>query len=438
MDKTLTELAQHTMDYALKQGASEATVSVSTARFVDVKQRGGKVETLKASTSRGLSLALYVDGRFSATNTSFLQRDQLETFVDENLTMTRALAPDEFRSLPDPELYGPTTGVDLDLCDPDFDELDMDRRLQMVQAVEQAAAADEQVISAMAGMTSQAGSSLQLHSNGFRGEREGTSFFLGGQVTVRDDDGRRPEDYHWTAARHLSDLPDPGSIGTEAARRAMARRGAAKVPSGQMTLVVENRAASRLVGSLLDPLSGVALQQRRSCFDGKLGEVIGSKQLTITDEPLLPRGLGSRTFDGEGLAARPLPLICEGRLDAYLIDVYYGRKLKRPPTTGRPSNLVLSPGEQDLDALLAGVDRGIFVTSFLGGNANPASGDFSFGVGGFLVEGGKLGQPVSEMNITDGHTSLWQRLEAVGDDPYPWASSRIPTLVFADVPFSGM
>ena len=438
MEKTLQELAEQTMAYALKQGAQEAAVSVSTARFVDLKQRQGKVETLMASESRGLSLALYADGRFSSNNTSYLQQDQLEVFVDENLTMTRALAPDAFRALPDPALYGPTEGVDLDLCDPGFEALDMDRRLELVRAVEQEADAGEEVISAMAGMTSQTGSSLQLHSNGFAGERAGTSFFLGASVTARDSDGRRPEDYHWTAARHLADLPDAASIGAEARRRALARRGAAKVPSGRMTLVVENRAASRMVGSLLDPLSAVALQQRRSCFDTSQGEVITSKLLTISDEPLRPRGLGSRTYDGEGLAAQPLPIITEGRLDNYLIDVYYGRKLTRPPTTGSTSNVVLSPGPQDLEALLSGVERGIYVTSFLGGNANPATGDFSFGVGGFLVENGKLSQPVGEMNITDAHTSLWQRLDAVGNDPYPWASSRIPTLVFSDVQFSGM
>ena len=100
--------------------------------------------------------------------------------------------------------------------------------------------------------------------------------------------------------------------------------------------------------------------------------------------------------------------------------------------------MVLAPGDGGLDELLADVKRGIYVTSFLGGNANPATGDFSFGVGGFLIEDGQLGQPVGEMNITDVHTSLWKRLHAVGNDPYPWSASQIPTLVFSDVQFSGM
>ena len=439
MDQKLNDLAESTMEYALAQGAQQVALSVSCANFVDLKQRDGKVEVLKASESRGMSLALYVDGRFSSNSTSYLQRDPLRAFVDQNLAMTRALSPDPHRALADPSLYGPTEGVELDLLDPDHDSLDMDRRLELVRAVEQACLEPgDEVISALAGMSSQIGHSLQLHSNGFRGERQGTSFYLGAQVTARDSDGRRPEDYHWTAARHLQDLPDAASVGHEATRRALARRGAAKVDSERMALVVENRAATRLVGSLLAPLSAVALQQQRSCFDGGQGQVVGSELLDLYDDPLLPRGLGSRLFDGEGLAARRLPLITAGKLDNYLIDVYYGRKLELPPTTGSPSNVVLSPGDRDLEALLAGAGRGIYVTSFLGGNANPSTGDFSFGVGGHLLENGKLGPAVGEMNITDSHTALWQRLGAVGNDPYPFASSRIPTLVFDNVQFSGM
>ena len=438
MNKDLTDLAQQTLDHALKQGAQQAAVGISTARFVDLKQREGKVETLEASTSQGLSLALYADQRFSSNSTSFLQADQLRGFVDETLAMTRALEPDPHRALPDPELYGPTEGVELELADPDYDAVDMDRRLELVAGVEQAALDGDDVISATAALTTQQGESLQLHSNGFRGQRLGTAFYLGAFVTVQDADGRRPEDYHFTGARHLQDIPAPAEIGAEATRRARTRVGAAKVPSKRMTLVVENRAATRMVSSLLEPLRGVALQQRRSCFEQHQGQVIAAELLTLTDEPLLVRGLGSRTYDGEGLAAGPLPLITAGRLDNYLVDVYYGRKLQRPPTTGGTSNVVLQPGDLSAEALIGEVDEGILVTSFLGGNSNPATGDFSFGVGGFSIKDGKLDQPVGEMNITDSHAALWQRLEAVGSDPYLYGSWRIPSLRFDGVQFSGM
>jgi len=205
-----------------------------------------------------------------------------------------------------------------------------------------------------------------------------------------------------------------------------------------MTMVVENRAAGRLMASLLEPLWAASLQQRRSCFEGKLGQKLGSELLTVVDEPLIPRGLGSHLFDGEGLAARPLTVFDAGRLERYFIDVYYGRKLQMDPTTGGTSNLVLAPGEHGQAELVRQVGQGILVSGFLGGNSNPATGDFSFGLRGFLIEDGQAVQPVGEMNITCSHTTLWHALRAVGNDPYPYSSMRLPTLVFDRVQFSGV
>jgi PmbA protein len=170
----------------------------------------------------------------------------------------------------------------------------------------------------------------------------------------------------------------------------------------------------------------------------RLGQPIGSDLLTLTDQPLRRRGLGSRTYDGEGLKARGRTLVDAGSLQSFLIDVYYGRKLEREPTSGSTSNLILTPGEQSLEQLIAGVQRGVLVTSFLGGNSNAATGDFSFGVSGFLIEDGALAHPVSEMNITGSHTELWHRLAAVGSDPYPYSSRLLPSLLFEDVQFSGV
>jgi PmbA protein len=437
MDAALTRIAELAIEHALQQGAREAAVSLYRSRFVELRRRDGRVETLQSSQSRGLSISLYVDGRYSGNATSLLREAEVRSFIDETLAMTRLLAPDEHRALPDPALYGPEP-VELDLLDPGYDQRDMDWRAERVRAAEEAArAASEVVISASAGVTTQTSEGLQLHSNGFRGERRTSSYHLGATVTARDAEGRRPEDHYWVSARHAGDLPEPEGIGKEAARRALARLGGRKVESRRMTMLVENRAAARLVGALLEPLTGGALQQQRSCFAGAEGKSIGSPRLTLIDEPFLPRGLGSRTFDEEGLRPRRRSLIDGGTLNEYLIDVYYGRKLGRAPTGGSVGNLLLPPGSDSLDQLVAGVDRGVLVTGFLGGNSNAATGDFSFGVMGHLIEGGQLRHPVSEMNVTGSHLGLWNQLRAVGGDPYPWSSWRMPSLLFDDVQFSG-
>ena len=148
-------------------------------------------------------------------------------------------------------------------------------------------------------------------------------------------------------------------------------------------------------------------------------------------------GMGSELYDGEGIAARPRTVIEGGVLRTYFVDTYYGSKLDWEPTTGGSANIVFEHGERDLEGILAATQDGIHVTTWLGGNADMTTGDFSFGLRGFLVEGGEVVQPVSEMNITGNYGELLRRLCEVGNDPVPWSSFLSPTLVFEDVQFSG-
>jgi PmbA protein len=275
-------------------------------------------------------------------------------------------------------------------------------------------------------------------SNGFEGERIDTSFWLSGSVTVKDEDGRRPEDGDMGGGRFVRDLGEPGPVGESSARRALARLGATKVESRVMSMVLDNRVGARLVGALLSSLSASAIQQRRSFLEGRGGETLGSPLLHVTDDPLLPKGFGSRHFDGEGISARPLPLFDAGVLKNFYVDTYYGKKLSMAPTTGSTSNLAWRLGEQTQSELIARAKEGIFVTGFLGGNSNGTTGDYSLGIQGFLIRGGAVAEPVAEMNISGNQMDLWKRLVGVGNDPYAYSPMRTPTLVFEDVSFAGV
>jgi PmbA protein len=179
------------------------------------------------------------------------------------------------------------------------------------------------------------------------------------------------------------------------------------------------------------------IQQQRSFWAGRLGQRIASDKLTLTDEPLLVGGLGSRWFDGEGISARPLPLVERGIARNVYVDTYYGKKAGMTPTTGSASNVVVAPGDKDRDAWITEVGSGVLVTSWLGGNSDPTTGDFSFGMRGHLVEGGRIGAPVGEMNVTGNLVTLFEHLRGVGNDPWPYSSLLAPTLVFDEVDFSG-
>jgi PmbA protein len=203
-------------------------------------------------------------------------------------------------------------------------------------------------------------------------------------------------------------------------------------------MVIDNRAAGRMVSFLLEPLSGASLQQKRSFLEGRVGQQVMAEKVNIVDDPLLPKGFGSRLWDNEGIAAKPRPVVQAGVLHSYYIDSYYARKLGVAPTSGSPSNLRWSLGDKSGRALVDDIRDGIFVTGFLGGNSNSLTGDFSLGVQGFRIRAGQIAEPVGELNISGNHVEFWKRLVLVGNDPFPYSALRTPTLVFEGVNFAGV
>jgi PmbA protein len=153
-----------------------------------------------------------------------------------------------------------------------------------------------------------------------------------------------------------------------------------------------------LIGRLMRPANARSVQQQRSFWASILGEQAFSTKLNIIDDPLIVRGLASRHYDQEGISARTLPIVEEGIVSNIYVDTYYGRKADMAPTTGSPSNRVVIPGSQSLQELLADAGTGVYVTSWLGGNADGTTGDFSLGLRGHMIENGQIGRPVGEMN----------------------------------------
>ena len=435
------EIARAAMKSALAKGAREAAATVNRTRNVSLEWRDGKIEKINEATTRGLTLQLYVDGRYSQVSSSDLRPEALDTFIADSVTMTRVLAEDPFRSLPEPALYEGRASVDLQLEDPAYPTVTPDERRKAAQQMEEAARAvkgAEAILSVSTGFDDTRTESFRVASNGFEGTRVDTVFFVSSSVSVKDTDGRRPEDYAFGGSRFLGEVPAVGEVGRQSAERAISRLGSKKAPSAVMTLVVDNRAAGRLMGALGGPLSGASLQQKRSFLEGKLGQAIGSPLLDVVDDPLIPKAFGSRLYDGEGLAAKRRPVFEKGVLRSYYIDTYYGKKLKMAPTSGGVSNLAWTLGAKPQAAILKDVGEGILVTGFLGGNSNGTTGDYSFGVQGFRIRGGLRAEPVGEMNIAGNMLELLKKLTAVGDDPWPYSSMRTPTLVFEGVQFAGV
>jgi len=439
-ESELLASAQQALTLTRRLGAEQASIMTSRKRQVETVWRDGKLDKVAESTSRSLAVRLYTNGRYGEMFTSDLRPAALASFLSNALAMVRALAPDPHRTLPDPSLYARIELPALELFDPAVVLLSHEARLSRLQAMEEAARAVPQaqrIVSITSTFVDSDAQYAQVASNGMQGTYETTLVNAQPRVNVQDADGRRPDESAQAVVRFLSDLPEPAALGREAATRAIERLGAKKMPSKIMPVLIEARAARGLLRHLITPLTGRPLQQKQSLFEGALGRSVASPRLTLIDDPLRRRGLGSSPFDAEGIASTTRPLIEQGVLRAYLLDVYYANKLGMPPTTGEPTNLIVAPGARPLPALQRDITHGLLVTRFIGGNSNPTTGKFSLGVSGFELTRGQRGRPVAEMNIAGTQLALWKRLVAVANDPFPHSPIVSPSLQFDAVSVSG-
>lgn len=431
-------IARWAMEHALKNGARQARVTIYNNNSSEIEVRDEKIDKLQESNRNGMRIHLYVDRKYSAISTNRLtDKEELGRFIEEAIAGTRYLAEDEFRTLPDPERYYKGGRPDLKTVDKHFTSTDPRQKINDAFAVEkEVLGSDERIISVTASYSDGMNGSVMVASNGFEGDTENSYYGLSASVSVTDGDARPSG--NWYEASIFSDRLIREGIGKEAMKRALDRLGQAKIASGKMPMIVENRQAGRALSPVIQALNGAAIQQKQSFLIDMIGEKIGSDLMTITDDPFIVSGRGSRLFDGEGMATKKRSVIENGVLKIYFIDTYYGKKLGMEPNSGSTTNLVFKPGKKKLEGLLADIGRGILVTGFNGGNSNPVTGDFSYGIEGFLVEKGELVQPVAEMNITGNYKKLLKELVAVGNDVDTTRSWRLPSLVFDNVDFSGI
>ena len=437
MSADLQMRAEQAVEMLKSAGADDAWATAAQSRDVEFNYRDGGLEKVKDTTSRMLAVQVYANGRYSSHQTTDLNADRLGGFLAEAVAITGALEPDPQRAVTPAELFAGRPDVDLDLVDGRVGSLDRDQRIEWCEILDDNARQHERVISATSGVYDGTQVQASASSNGFSGSQESTYCWLGANVTLSDRGDRRAADSFFAGAPHVGDVPDAATVAKTALERALVRLDSEKGPTMKSTMVVDSRAAAQLVSRLLGPASARNVQQGRSFWADIMGEQAFSKTLTIVDDPLIVRGLGSRHFDREGISSKVLPIVEDGVVRNIYVDTYYGRKAGMAPTTGSASNRRVAPGDRSLAQLLGDAGEGVYVTSWLGGNADATTGDFSLGLRGHMIENGKIGRPVGEMNVTGNLKDLFARLEALGNDPYPYSATLAPSLVFGGVDFSG-
>jgi len=432
-------LAEQMLSYARKAGADGAEVLVRHGTELEVKVRLGEPELIKEAGSRALGLRVLKDHRSAVTYTSDFAAVAMERFARDTVELASLAEPDPTGDLPAHEEMAREV-LDLDLWDEGVLALDVAEGVRRARAGEAAAMKlDRRVTNsegAIFGRT--VGAAAFATSAGFSGSTRGTHASFVVEPICDDAGGKKRNGAYWTGARFAGALLDAEAVGVEAARRTVAKLGARKVPTGEAPVIFSPEAARGLLGQLAGVMSGGAVWRRSTYLAAREGTAVAAPLVEIVDDPLIRRGPGSRSFDGEGLPSRTNVLVSGGVLRTFLCDVYAARKLGRRSTgsAGRAvgggphvsvSNLILRPGKTPA-AELEKIDSGLYVTDLMGFGFNGVTGDYSQGAGGFWIERGERAFPVSEITVSANFDDLWKGIDAIGDDLDTRSSVQTPTI----------
>ena len=433
-----------TLEFALEQGAQQVRLTYSKSVMNLIGILNGEVDKTAYALDQSLQLQLFVDGRFGTFSSNRLEEKELQAFIRSSIDTVRMLEPDEFRSLPEPERLAKdaVTGKELGLYDTAYETLTSAERKNM--ALESCFWPRKEEVENGFTLIAEEGEysdslfdSITIDSQGLFARHTESSFEIGYEATVEDAHGNHYSNFWWDAAPFLKDLK-LGTCAKTACERAAAALFPVNIDSCRTNLIVDSECAGKLVTPLLNALGGFAVQQKNSFLAEHLGEKLFPETVNLIDLPRVAGETGCRLFDSEGVATKDLPIIQNGVVKTFFINTYIGRKMGIEPTIEDATRVKLMPigGFKTQEELLQTIGDGILVTGFNGGNSNAATGNFSYGIEGFLIRGGKKVHPVREMLITGDFISLWNNLVATADDARPCMSKLIPTLAFKDVSFS--
>jgi len=416
VEASLETVAARAVELAKRLGADEAEAGVSYEEGLSVTVRMGEVESVERQRDRGLAITVYRDRKKGSASTTDFDASSVEEIVRKALSIGSFTAADEYAGLAEASLMA-VDPPDLELYFPW--DVDVDGATALALRAEDAARALDSRIANSEGatVTSGAGWRAYANSHGFVGSYPSSSHSLSCSVVAKSASSLE-RDYWYTVSRRPEDLDSPESVGEESARRAVARLDARQISTRVVPVIYPPEVARGLFGHLIAAIRGTAQYRRASFLAGAKGTQVLSSLVDITEDPLIPRALGSSPFDGEGVVTKRRELVQSGVLQGYVLSSYSARRLGMPTTgnAGGVHNLLVRPTAGPLEELIKGCEQGFVVGELLGQGVDIVSGDYSRGAAGFWVERGEIVHPVNEVTIAGNLRDLLQNIRAIGSD----------------------
>jgi len=418
------EVAERVLGRALARGGEFAEIFAERSGGLTLAIDESRIESVQSGAAEGAGVRVVSDGTTYFAHVDGLDPDDLERAAGEAAAALRA-------DRAEPRPLEAVTSAPFPIAQPPA-AVPAERKAALLRELdERGRGAGAEIAQLTASYAEIRREVAVANSDGLLAGDDRTRVRIGAQAVARRGD--RVETGAETLGGHrgfeLFD-GDPGEIAASAAGKALTLLDAGPAPAGSMPVVV----GGGFGGVLFHEMTGHGLeadhvQKGASVYAGKLGEMVAQPLLTAYDDGRMPGEWGSDAIDDEGTPTQKTMVIEDGRLTAFLYDRLTAGRDKAAPTGNgrresfrhlpvpRMTNTYIAPGEATPESMIAEVQRGFYAVSFAGGQVDPATGDFVFGVSeGYLIEAGEVSRPCRGATLIGNCLEALAAIDAVGDD----------------------
>ena len=405
------------LDMATSLGADYAEIRLVSETTNTASLKDGKLERAIPGQDVGVTMRILADGAWGVHSTSDVE--SIVQQVDSTFRLAKAVAARRSPSQTIVQLAEvPIIEDEIHWkSQKDIRETDLDKRIEMMLAIDNEAKDDDKIVSTATGWSDEHIHTELMTSEGMNRVWSFQRSLINGMVTARDGD-----DVVSYRMRHggeggleLIEACDLGEMGRNAKISALRLLTAERAPSGRMPLVADRDLTGVYIHEALGhPCEADLVAAGDSCLEGRLGETIGSEICTVIDDPTIRGGYGCYPIDDEGVDPRPKNLIVNGVLTEYLNHRETAHRFDLQPNGGaraqdglhhplvRMSNTIIQGGtHRDLDELIEDIDFGIYACGSRGGQVDTGRGSFQFAAQeAWIIENGSLSRPVKDVSVS--------------------------------------
>ena len=412
----LDQTTQLVIDLIKKNKATDFEFSIGKSSGVSTAVRLSKVETLQYHLDTSFDVSVYFGKNKGQATSVDLSKESLKKAIESACMIAKYTQEDPYNGLA-PKDRMAWDAPDLDLYH--SWNLKAKQSIDIAKECEQNALEQDEIDNSDgAELSSYEGEIYYANSNGLVTNIRNTNHSLHCSLIAKRDSEMQTA-YEYSIALDSNNLMSPSKIGQNAASFAQKKLGSRNLKSQKCPVIFIPRQSSGLFSQLLGALSGTRQFKKTSFLLDSIDESVLTSSISIYENPLQLKTLGSRAFDLDGVLKSKQFFVKNGRVVTYLMGQYSANQLglKSTGNAGGVSNCyVESNYDGGLEELTKSMKKGLIVTDLMGHGINATTGDYSRGASGFWVENGEIQYPVSGITIAGNLKTMLKNIVYVGND----------------------